>query len=272
METKELLIIIIPSLFTLVAAILGALISTDRIIITNFLNWQKSIPRDFVILINGASGVGKTSIAVAIARKYNIPYVISSDIIREVLRKDIELKKDESRNIILESSYTAYLKYDKEINQNKVIDAFKEQSKIISTYTHKVIARILSKRDPVIIEGVNLVASNFTNIISTDSYSKVVFINIYLESKDLHCKRIRERGLKSLEEPSKTARYLDNINNIRSIDDYLRKDSQLYTTNDSNKISHLISLENSGSMSKSIKIISKTINKKIRFLKRNKLI
>ena len=115
METKELLIILIPSLFAVVAAIIGALVSTERIILTDFFRWYRKLPRDFVILINGGSGVGKTTIAWAIARKYNIPYVVGSDIIREVLRKEIELKKDESRNIILESSYTSYESYNKEI-------------------------------------------------------------------------------------------------------------------------------------------------------------
>jgi len=156
METKELLIILIPSLFAVVAAIIGALVSTERIILTDFFRWYRKLPRDFVILINGGSGVGKTTIAWAIARKYNIPYVVGSDIIREVLRKEIELKKDESRNIILESSYTSYESYNKEIIDDKIVEAFVEQSKILAVYIHKIIDRILSKRDPVIIEGVNL--------------------------------------------------------------------------------------------------------------------
>jgi len=101
--------------------------------------------------------------------------------------------------------------------------------------------------------------------VSKDPHSKLLFINLYLESKELHSKRIRERGVKSLESPNKTKRYLNNIDNIRKIDINLRTDAQLFTISDAKKISNILSIENSESISSTIKSIDKLVKKKYVF-------
>src|ERR671924_1212459 len=55
---------------------------------TNFLRWQEIARLDvpIVVLIGGATGVGKSTIATQIAGRLGIVRVIPSDAVREVMR------------------------------------------------------------------------------------------------------------------------------------------------------------------------------------------
>ncbi len=257
MGNPEIIAAIMGGILTIIAAIIGALVATERPILTKFFRWRIKLPPGFVIFINGASGVGKTTIAWALARKYNIASVLETGLIREVKRYDII--KNSEKSPLLYSSFEAY-KYDPNGNVTK---GCIQQSEILLGPMLMVKDKILHKREPVIIEGVNLIASQLFSKIPNDPLNKVLFINLYLESEKTHLKRLRERGDKMEEQPKDTDRYINNIKAIREIDQFLKDDSIKLTSADEETISNVISIENSGSIRKATNIIDKHLKKKL---------
>lgn len=240
---------IITGTATVFAAILGLLIKDDKIIFTNWVRWRRNINTGIVILINGGSGVGKTSVAWALARKFNIVSVIGTDILREAARYYEDKSGNRHKNPIFFSSF------ENETDQPTVLESFVQQCRDLTPPLVRVINRIRKKRDPVIIEGVNIIASEIFKRIPHDDFNRVIFINLHLNDESTHMKRLRTRGIKSNEPPEETDRYIQYINNIREIDMYLNADCrQMCQTK-----SPLIIIENSKNISAAIDSIEKQI-------------
>jgi 2-phosphoglycerate kinase len=253
---------ILGGILTILGAIIGALISTERIILTNFFCWRRKLPPGFIIFISGVSGVGKTTISWALARKYNIVTVLGSELIREAIRCFISKDSGDSSQAIFHSSFLAH----KHTSGGNVTEAYIRQSKILLEPMIKVINRIRRKRRPAIITGVNLIASQLFSKIPNDTYNKVLLINLYLASKQNHIYRLRERGTQRQEPAYEADRYTENIDAIREINQFLKDDAQRLSITDDQAPSNVIFIENSGSISKAVNIIDKHLKKKLKIL------
>ncbi len=249
-------------------AVLTALLQKDIIIIPSFFRWKRRVPYGFVLLINGGSGVGKTTLAWALARKLNIVSVFGSDIAREVLRDRVLAEHPPEQRTLLRSSFEAYQEMGLVTRTTQgTIDAFVTQSSSMLSAVIRVINRIRRKRDPVIIEGVNILASQIFSAIPNDPHSKVFLINLFLSSKDVHLKRLRERGQQSGESDLATERYIRNIEPIRDIDTHLRSDSSNFVGGLTGVPTNVISFDNSHGLHEAIDKATNAIAKRIRWLK-----
>ena len=229
----------------------------------------KNIPKGFVIIINGGTGVGKTTIARELSNKYNIASIFSTDMIREVVRYDIEKYGSLNDGFILESSYLAHVRRKRNLSESepdRIINAFKKQCDSLLVPIVKIIFRIRLKRNPMILEGVNVCATKLFNDIPNDPYNRIFFINIYLDSETNHKKRIKKRAQSVNEMKNKTDKYIDNIKSIRMIDEFLKKDTLKAAINFSSEPENIISIENSKSVEKTLFKISKTLEKKIKLI------
>jgi 2-phosphoglycerate kinase len=230
----------------IVAAVIAALIKTDRLIVTDLFRWKCTVPSGFVILINGGSGVGKTTVAWALARRFNIVSVIGTDLIREALRYDREQKPRRRNSKLDKSSFLAHENGDED-----VVTAFEGQCRELVGPLSKIIKRVRTKRDPVIIEGVNLVASQvFEDNIPTDAYTKILFVNLYIQGRDRHIARLQDRGEKIHQLAD---RYVKNVEEIRLIDDFLQQDAQQLAEG----CDKIMSIDNSGSLSHTVHLIAR---------------
>jgi 2-phosphoglycerate kinase len=226
---------------------------------------KKKIPKGFVIFINGSTGVGKTTVAWALARKYNISSIISTDIIREILRYDVDSHKINVDKVLLQSSYLAYTKLNHS-EGDVVIEAFNRQCLYLLGAIISIIGRVRIKRDPVIIEGVNICAKQLFDEIPNDPYSRIFFINLYMSATAEHEKRIKLRGKKVGELPEKTDRYLKNFDSILKIDKYLKNDTLEARRYYRYVPENIVSIDNSKSIRRTVKLVSKELNNKIEYV------
>ena len=206
-------------------------------------------------MVNGGSGVGKTTLAWALARKYNIVSVIGSDVLRETIRYYEEKMGTDKNDPIFYSSFEGGNGANDIPTKNNVITSFRDQSGDITEPLVRVINRVRQKRDPAIIEGVNIIASEVFKHIPHDVFSRIVLINLHLDAEDIHKQRLSDRGISSNEPPEETDRYIKNIAAIRKIDKFLKEDSSQYISIGS----CVISFENSVSLSTAVDCVDKKI-------------
>jgi 2-phosphoglycerate kinase len=109
-----------------------------------------------IILIGGASGVGTSSIAFEVANRLGIRNMISTDMIREVMRKIVS---KELLPTIYESSYTAYrsLRIPPPPELDEVLIGFRDHVDTVSIGVEAVIERALTEGISIVIEGVHIV-------------------------------------------------------------------------------------------------------------------
>ena len=109
-----------------------------------------------IILIGGASGVGTSSIAFEVANRLGIRNMISTDMIREVMRKIVSRELLPS---IYESSYTAYqsLRIPPPPELDEVLIGFRDHVDSVSIGVEAVIERALTEGISIVIEGVHIV-------------------------------------------------------------------------------------------------------------------
>lgn len=241
----------ITGLLTIFGAVISALITSDKLIITDLFRWKRTFKRSIVILINGGSGAGKTTLAWALARKFNIASVFGTDLLREAIRYCKEQSDPQQNLPIYRSSF-------------ETGNMFSEQCEEICGPLLRIITRIRQKRDPVIIEGVNIMASQIFDEIPLDARNGIYFINLHIDDTEIHRQRLRDRSDTSNRDSPETDRYIKNIEAVRHIDQFLRDDTCKYIEMGA----FVKSYENSAELSK---VVDK-IDKDIRLFRRSRKI
>jgi 2-phosphoglycerate kinase len=193
-------------------AIVAAPITSDKLIVTDLFRWRRPFKRSTVILINDGSGAGKTTLAWALARKFNIASVFGTDLLREAVRFCKDQSDSAKDSQIFRSSF-------------ETGSLFRDQCEDICGPLLKIIKRIRRKRDPEIIEWVNIMASQVFKEIPLDAGNGVYFINLHIEDPEIHEQRLRDRGNTSYEDSHETERYIKNIEAVRTIDQFLMIDA-----------------------------------------------
>ena len=86
---------------------LNHLETVDPNIARKYKNWRslRTSQKPLIILIGGASGVGTSSMAFELANRLRLKNLISTDMIREVMRKIVS---EELSPVIHKSSFDAY--------------------------------------------------------------------------------------------------------------------------------------------------------------------
>lgn len=130
----------------------------DPEIAEKYMAWRriKKCKEPLIILIGGASGVGTSSIAFEVANRLGIRNMISTDMIREVMRKIVGR---ELVPTIYESSYTAYksLRIPPPPEFDEVLIGFRDHVETVSIGVEAVIERALKEGISIVIEGVHIV-------------------------------------------------------------------------------------------------------------------
>ncbi len=143
-----------------------------------------------IVLIGGASGVGTSSIAFEVANRLGIRNMISTDMIREVMRKIVS---KELLPTIYESSYTAYrsLRIPPPPEFDEVLIGFRDHVDTVSIGVEAVIERSLKEGISIVIEGVHIVPG----FISEDLVKKhnVNMFVLTLQDEEVHKGRFYSR-------------------------------------------------------------------------------
>lgn len=202
----------------LVEIIVDELREKDPEIAEKYIAWRKikKCNDPLIILIGGASGVGTSSIAFEIANRLGIRNMISTDMIREVMRKIVS---KELSPVIHESSFTAYkgMRVPPPPEFDDVLAGFRDHVDTVSVGIDAVIERSLKEGISIVIEGVHIVPG-FIKKELMEKDNVVMFV-LTLHDKETHRGRFYSR-CRQMWARRPLQRYLDNFFAIRKTQKY----------------------------------------------------
>ena len=184
----------------------------------NFARWQEVQRLDvpLVILIGGAVGVGKSTIATHLAHRLGIVRVVATDgSIREVMRA--MLSPGLMPALHVSSFETDEVLREPTRRSDALVAGFREQTQAVSVGIEAMIERSITERTSIVIEGVHVVPGFFDVERNADRLVTVpLILEVDDESRHLNHFAVRETGVRPAE------RYARNFENIRRLQRYIK--------------------------------------------------
>ena len=186
-----------------------------------FIKWQSVAELDIplIILIGGATGVGKSTVATQLASRLGITRVVSTDAVREVLRSAFTPE-------MFPTLYASSFEADKAVRQpiphsgDRLIIGFREQAAAVAVGAQSLITRAIAEGTDLILEGAHLVPGFIESLDDIDhTKAVVVSVLITVDDEDLHRSHFFRRGRDTRHRSER--RYLSNFKKIRRIQKYM---------------------------------------------------
>jgi len=169
--------------------------------VRRFRDWNRldRLDRPLIVMIGGAAGVGKSTLATMLAHRLGITRVIATDVIRQVLRAFFT---HEAMPVVHHSAFEVDL------------HGFGEQAELVGTGIEAIVERAGAERTPIVVEGVHAVPGALT----PDLRAACVAVEalIVVEDEEAHRAHFTLRGAARPAE-----RYLDRFAEIRELQDHL---------------------------------------------------
>lgn len=186
----------------------------------NFVRWQGVAHLDvpLVLLIGGATGVGKSTIATQIAARLGVVRVIPSDSVREVMRGLFSQE-------LMPTLYTSSFDADSALREpparaaDRVIVGFREQTAAVAVGLRALIERSAIEGTSSIIEGAHVVPG-FVDVERFADRVLAVPVVVTVEEEEVHRSHFQARSADSSARPFD--RYLSNFDNIRRVQKYIK--------------------------------------------------
>ena len=185
-----------------------------------FSKWQvlQRLDLPLVILVGGATGVGKSTIATMLASRLGITRVIPTDAIREVMRSMFTAELFPSLHT---SSFDAarLVRTPLPRNADPVIIGFREQTSAVSVGIEALVQRAVGEGTDLIVEGAHLVPGflDYTRFVGR---AVVVPMVVTVDDEESHRSHFAKRARETRSRPSE--RYLDFFDNIRKMHRYVK--------------------------------------------------
>ena len=185
---------------------------------TNFARWQdvQRLDVPLVILIGGAVGVGKSTIATHLAHRLGIVRVVATDgSIREVMRAMLSAE-------LMPALHVSTFQADRAVHEptprsDALVAGFREQTQAVSVGIAAMIKRSVTEGESIVIEGVHVVPGFFDLDEHGDRLVAVpMVLEVDDESRHLNHFAVRETGIRPAE------RYARNFENIRKLQRYIK--------------------------------------------------
>ena len=186
----------------------------------SFARWQtvRQLDLPLIILLGGATGVGKSTVATMLANRLGITRVIPTDAIREVMRS---MFSEHLMPTLHTSSFDAarLVRSPLPRNADPVIIGFREQAAAVAVGIEALIARAVDEGTDLIVEGAHVVPG-FVDGSRLAEQAVIVPLAITVEDEELHRSHFVFRADEARNRPSE--RYLDFFENIRKVQKYVK--------------------------------------------------
>ncbi len=182
-----------------------------------YLVWRKyqDPDRPVIILLGGAAGVGKTSLALEVAHRLGIGRVLSTDSIRQIMRLMLSRALSPA---IHGSSYDAHklLPADSK-SVDPVIGGFREQAATVSVGIRASLERAVNENASLVMDGVSIVPG-LTDLVPFSEIADVIFLVVGTLDEESFSNRFAARAAEAKDRPPH--RYLENLDSIVQIQDH----------------------------------------------------
>ena len=175
------------------------------------------LEKPLIILIGGASGVGKTSLAIDLAHLLGIPRVVATDDIRQIMRLTLA---PEFLPTIHTSSYAAEAtaRAPEDGALDPLIAGFREQARIVGVGVQAILTRCVEENTSIIIDGVHLVPG----LVDTSAFADGAFVTsltLVVSDRGDWEDRFAKRAA---EAPGRSARkYVSHLDGILKIQEHI---------------------------------------------------
>ena len=213
--------------------VLNYLYEADSNVAKRYENWRslRTSEKPLIILIGGASGVGTSSMAFELANRLRLKNLISTDMIREVMRKIIS--KDLSP-VIHKSSFDAFEAIrTPSIRVDPVIEGFISHVDVVNVGIEAIIERSVKEGISTIIEGVHIVPGFINNDLLENN--NIILFTLTVDDEEAHRQRFYSRCRQPwVKRPLE--RYMDNFETIRKTQRFLVEQAKIHNTHIINNV------------------------------------
>ena len=173
----------------------------------------RRLEQPLVVLVGGATGTGKSTVATEVAHRLGITRVTSTDVVRQTMRAFFA---DEFMPSIHFSSFEAGAALGPDGTEDANLRGFLDQTRNVLVGVHAVLARALEEGYSLTLEGVHIVPG----MVKPPHGALVCQVLLAIEDEDEHAGHFWTRdaaseGLRPFE------KYLKALPEIRRIQDYL---------------------------------------------------
>jgi 2-phosphoglycerate kinase len=189
-------------------------------IAASYARWREVERLDvpLVILIGGATGVGKSTMATQLAARLGIVRIVATDAVREVMRSMLSPE-------LMPTLHTSSFQADRALREpptrasDALIVGFREQTAAVSVGINALIERAAMEGTSIIIEGAHIVPGFFDIGSYTDRILAVPFV-VDVADEERHMTHFAAREDAVAARPAR--RYAEGFPNIRRIQQYVR--------------------------------------------------
>ncbi|MCP5042832.1 MAG: hypothetical protein GY944_17545 [bacterium] len=185
---------------------------------SRYLIWREfqEPAKPVIILLGGSTGVGKTSLALEVARRLGISRVLSTDSIRQVMRLMLsqELVPQIHSSSFDAHQFTASAAEDLISARDHVVAGFMSQASVVSVGVRGMIDRAIEESTSMILDGVSLVPG----MIDLDAYedqAHIIYLVVARMDEDSFRSHFIARGKRQLHRNAQ--RYVQNLDGILRI-------------------------------------------------------
>ncbi len=169
----------------------------------------KRSPRPIVLLVGGATGVGKSTAASRLAARLDLAGVVQTDAVREVMRSLVSFADTPS---IHRSSFES---------GGDIVAGFLEQSRIVAGSVASLVHRTVVERRDLIVEGVHVIPGMLNEPVLAAARDKAVLVQVLLTLQDRSVHQSHFLNRLENEHGRNPSRYLDHLEDIRKVDRHL---------------------------------------------------
>ena len=212
------------SSYELADVVLNHLNGVDPKIAKKYENWRslRKSKKPLIILIGGASGVGTSSMAFELANRLRLKNLISTDMIREVMRKIVS---KELSPVIHKSSFNAHESIRTPlISIDPIIEGYINHVEVVNVGIEAIIERSIKEGISTIIEGVHIVPGFIRKDLLEDN--NIIMFTLIVDDEESHKQRFYSRCRQPWVKRS-LERYMDNFDTIRKTQKFLVEQAKI---------------------------------------------